>query len=199
MIKIETKKVKLSDVELNPDNPRTINKKDMALLIKSLKEFPEMLELREIVVDETMVVLGGNMRTLALKKSGAKECVAKIVSGLTAEQKREFIIKDNGGFGQWDMDALANTWGGLPLADWGVAIPGDWAQPGNTGMINKNFNSGRGEEDQEGEISHTPDKYPVTFTLDQLEHDAWEGVKSKMKLRDDKVAFLKIIGGLDNA
>jgi len=119
-MKVEIKQVKLSEIKLNPDNPRTISKKDMDLLIKSLKEFPDMLKLREIVVDETMTVLGGNMRLLALKKSGAKEATAKIVTGLTKEQKREFVIKDNSPFGSWDMDALANAWGDLPLSDWGI-------------------------------------------------------------------------------
>jgi hypothetical protein len=129
MAKIEVKTVKLGEIKLNPDNPRTISKKDMDLLVKSLKDFPDMLNIREIVVDETMTVLGGNMRTLALRKSGAKEATAKIVSGLTPEQKREFVIKDNGAFGSWDMDALANVWGDLPLVDWGVDLPDDWLNP----------------------------------------------------------------------
>jgi hypothetical protein len=122
-MEITTKKVKLSEIKLNPENPRTISKKDMDLLVKSLADFPEMMELREIVVDENLVCIGGNMRTLALRKVGAKEVTAKIVTGLTPEQKREFVIKDNGCFGTWDMDALANAWGDLPLADWGVDIP----------------------------------------------------------------------------
>jgi hypothetical protein len=126
MVKIEIKKVKLSEIKLNPDNPRTISKKDMDLLVKSLQEFPDMLSIREIVVDEAMTVLGGNMRTLALRKVGAKEVTAKIVSGLTPEQKREFVIKDNGGFGKWDYSILANAWGDLPLVEWGVDIPEDW-------------------------------------------------------------------------
>jgi DNA modification methylase len=85
-----------------------------------------MLSIREIVVDETMTVLGGNMRLLALKKSGAKECTAKIVTGLTPEQKREFIIKDNSAFGEWDMDLLSSSWSDLPLVEWGVDLPEDW-------------------------------------------------------------------------
>ena len=88
-----------------------------------------MLKLREIVVDESMTVLGGNMRLLALRKIGAKECTAKIVTGLTPEQKREFVVKDNGSWGEWSMDDLANAWGDLPLADWGVKIPEDWGKP----------------------------------------------------------------------
>jgi DNA modification methylase len=125
-MKIEIKKVKLSDIRMNPDNPRTISEKAMERLVKSLKEFPDMLNLREIVVDETMTVLGGNMRLLALQKIGTKDCTAKIVTGLTDDQKREFIIKDNSAFGEWDLDALANAWSDLPLADWGIDLPDEW-------------------------------------------------------------------------
>ena len=126
MVKVEIRTVKLGEIKLNPDNPRTISKKDMGLLVKSLKDFPEMLELREIVVDETMTILGGNMRYLALQKSGAKEATAKVVTGLTPAQKREFIVKDNAAFGEWNMEDLANSWADLPLADWGVDLPDDW-------------------------------------------------------------------------
>jgi hypothetical protein len=119
-LKIEIKTVKLSQIKLNPDNPRQISEKDMDRLVKSLADFPDMLNIREIVVDETMTVLGGNMRYLALQKIKAKDCTAKIVAGLTPEQKREFIIKDNGNFGTFDMDSLANAWSDLPLIDWGV-------------------------------------------------------------------------------
>lgn len=131
-MKIEIKSIKLSDIKLNPDNPRRINEKQMERLVKSLQEFPDMMDIREIVVDETMMILGGNMRYLALKKSGAKECIAKIVTDLTAEQKREFIIKDNSNFGEYDFDVLANSWDDLPLVDWGVDLPEDWlkTEPG---------------------------------------------------------------------
>ena len=128
---IEIKKVKLSEIKLNPDNPRTISSKDMDRLVKSLQEFPEMMELREIVCDEDTVVLGGNMRTLALRKAGVKEAVAKIVIGLTPEQKREFVIKDNGSMGEWDMDLLS-AWDDLPLTEWGIDLPEDWLTGGET-------------------------------------------------------------------
>jgi hypothetical protein len=126
MITIEIKTVKLSVVKLNPDNPRTISTKDMDRLVKSLQEFPDMMSIREIVVDETMTVMGGNMRLLALRKCGAKEATAKIVKGLTPEQKRRFVISDNGQWGAWDFDALANSWSDLPLTEWGVNLPEDW-------------------------------------------------------------------------
>lgn len=124
-MEIQVKAVKLSTIKLNPDNPRRISNQDMDRLVKSLQEFPDMLNIREIVVDETMTVLGGNMRLLALRKIGARTATAKIVKGLTPEQKREFTIKDNSNFGTWDFDALANGWTDLPLADWGLALPKD--------------------------------------------------------------------------
>jgi ParB-like chromosome segregation protein Spo0J len=129
MVEISIKTVKLSEIKLNPDNPRRISNQDMDRLVKSLQDFPEMMKLREIVVDETMTCLGGNMRTLALRKAGVKEATAKIVKGLTPEQKREFIVKDNGAWGAWNFDALANTWSDLPLVDWGVELPVDWLKP----------------------------------------------------------------------
>ena len=134
----EIKTAKISEIKLNPDNPRTISNKDMELLIKSLKEFPEMLNLREIVVDENMVVLGGNMRLLALQKMGASDCQIRMVSGLTPEQKREFVIKDNSNFGRYDFDSLANEWSDLPLADWGIDLPDDWIK--NNEKTNQNIN-----------------------------------------------------------
>jgi len=128
-MEITTKKLKLSQIKPNPTNPRKIGKVEMERLVKSLQDFPEMMELREIIVDENNIILGGNMRYRALKQIGEKECVAKIVTGLTVDQKREFIIKDNSNFGSYDMDALANLWSDLPLVEWGVDLPDDWLNP----------------------------------------------------------------------
>jgi hypothetical protein len=127
-MEIITKKLKLSQIKPNPTNPRRIDKVEMDRLVKSLQDFPEMLELREIIVDENNIILGGNMRYRALKQIGEKECVTKIVTGLTLDQKREFIIKDNSSFGQYDMDALANLWSDLPLVEWGVDLPENWTK-----------------------------------------------------------------------
>ena len=127
MVEITIKAVKLSQIKLNPDNPRQISNADMDRLVKSLADFPDMMQIREIVVDETMTCIGGNMRTLALRKAGVKECTAKIVTGLTPEQKREFVVKDNAAFGEWDMDLLSG-WDDLPLADWGVDLPRAWTE-----------------------------------------------------------------------
>lgn len=120
-MRIET--VPLSKIKPNIENPRIIKGDQYKRLVKSLREFPEMLKLRELVVDEDYIVLGGNMRLKALQEIGAKEAVVKVAEGLTPEQKREFVIKDNAAFGEWDFDQLANGWGDLPLAEWGVMVP----------------------------------------------------------------------------
>lgn len=137
MVTVDIKTVELSEIRLNPDNPRTIKGGAFDNLVKSLRDFPDMLRLREIVVDETMTVLGGNMRLLALRKIGVRDCIAKVVSGLLEAQKREFIIKDNSNFGEFDFDALANSWDDLPLAEWGVELPGHYLIPDENKPINE--------------------------------------------------------------
>lgn len=124
MIKREQKTIKLSEIKPNPDNPRVIKKNQLKSLQKSLNDFPEMMELRPIVVDEDGVILGGNMRYQALLANGATETEVETVSGLTPEQKREFVIKDNVAFGDWDWDKLANEWDAGELNDWGLEFVG---------------------------------------------------------------------------
>jgi hypothetical protein len=114
--------VKISKVKGNPNNPRIIKNDKFKKLVKSIQEFPEMLKLRPIVVDEDMMVLGGNMRLKASKDAGLKEVWIEIAEGLTEEQKKEFIVKDNVGFGEWEWDMLANEWDSVILAEWGVDV-----------------------------------------------------------------------------
>tara|TARA_R100000773_G_scaffold28836_1_gene24797 strand:+ start:514 stop:1683 length:1170 start_codon:yes stop_codon:yes gene_type:complete len=116
------KKVDINDIKPNNENPRLINRNKIKKLIKSLQDFPEMLEKRPLIVDENMVVLGGNMRLKALKKAGIKEVTVDIAEGWNEEQKKEFIIKDNVGFGEWDFDVLANDWDIDKLNEWGLDI-----------------------------------------------------------------------------
>ena len=115
-------KVKISKVKGNPSNPRIIKNDKFKKLVTSIKEFPEMLKLRPIVVDEDMIVLGGNMRLKASKDAGLKEVWIDIAEGLTEEQKKEFIVKDNVGFGEWEWDILANEWDSVQLAEWGLDV-----------------------------------------------------------------------------
>lgn len=109
----------------NPSNPRIIKDDKFKKLVKSIQEFPQMLELRPIVVDSNMVVLGGNMRLKACVAAGLKEVPIIVADQLTDEQKGEFIIKDNVGFGEWDWDLLANEWDVEALTDWGLELPFD--------------------------------------------------------------------------
>jgi DNA modification methylase len=157
MITIEIKKIKLSQVKLNPDNPRRIGSKEMDRLVKSLQEFPEMMRMREIVVDEKMIILGGNMRVLALRKAGEKEVTAKICRGLTEDQKREFVIKDNGFMGEWDFDALANSWSDLPLVEWGIDLPDFWNAQGDPEAHEDDFDADAAAEAIKEPITKTGD------------------------------------------
>ena len=120
---MKTITVKISDVKSNPNNPRIIKDDKFQKLVASIKELPQMLKLRPIVVNEDMVVLGGNMRLKACKEAGLKEIPIIKASELNEEQQRAFIIKDNVGFGEWDWDALANEWDAEQLEEWGLDIP----------------------------------------------------------------------------
>jgi DNA modification methylase len=111
--------IKISQVKSNPNNPRLIKDAKFKKLVKSVQDFPEMLELRPIVVDENMIVLGGNMRLKACIEAGLKEVWIE-VADLTEQQKKEFTIKDNVGFGEWEWDMLANEWEQTELEDWGL-------------------------------------------------------------------------------
>ena len=120
--------MKLSKIKPNPSNPRTIRDDKFNKLVKSIQQFPAMMEKRPIVVDETMTVLGGNMRLRALQhiygKSGdIPDNWVTVAQDWTEEQKREFVIKDNAAFGEWDWDALAQDFNADDLADWGIDIP----------------------------------------------------------------------------
>jgi hypothetical protein len=117
-------KVKISEVKSNPNNPRIIKDDKFQKLVKSIKEFPEMLNIRPIVVNADMVVLGGNMRLKACKEAGIKEVAIIKADDLTDEQQKQFIIKDNVGFGEWDWGMLANEWNSEDIESWGLDIPG---------------------------------------------------------------------------
>ena len=116
------KKVKISEIKPNPNNPRLIKDDKFKKLVKSIQEFPDMLNVRPIVVNTDMVVLGGNMRLKAIKEAGIKEINVDIVDW-NEQQQKEFIIKDNASFGEWAWDDLANNWDAEELTDWGLDIP----------------------------------------------------------------------------
>lgn len=117
--------VKIAEVKPNPNNPRLIKDDKFVKLVNSIKEFPKMLEIRPIVVNDDMVVLGGNMRLKACKEAGLKEVPIIKATDLTDEQQKEFIIKDNIGFGEWDWNVLQD-WDTTELESWGLEV---WQKP----------------------------------------------------------------------
>jgi ParB-like chromosome segregation protein Spo0J len=161
--------VKISEVKANPNNPRIIKDDKFQKLVKSIKEFPEMLNIRPIVVNADMVVLGGNMRLKACKEAGLKELPIIKADDLTEEQQKQFIIKDNVGFGEWDWEDLANNWDSEQLTEWGLDIP-DFAQMPS-------------EDELIGDDKNKPPTMKITFEsvedLQQAEIDITELIDRK--------------------
>lgn len=116
-------KVKINSIFENTENPRSINKEKFKKLVRSIREFPEMLKLRPIVVNKEMGILGGNMRFKACQELKLKEVYIIQATDLSDSQVEQFIIKDNVGYGDWDWDILANSWDVDKLQDWGVNVP----------------------------------------------------------------------------
>lgn len=122
-------KLKISDIKANPNNPRLIKDDKFKKLVESVKSFPEMLELRPIVVNKDMIILWGNMRYKACKEAWLKEIPVIIADNLTEEQEREFLIKDNVSGGEWDWDILANEWNKEELEEWGLDVQFETVEP----------------------------------------------------------------------
>jgi hypothetical protein len=166
-------KVKVSKLKLNPDNPRIIKGAKFKKLVKSIKEFPEMLKLRPIVVDENNIILGGNMRYKASVEIGMKEVYAIQVEDLTDKQKKSSLYLLNVGFGEWDWDMLANKWDTDSLEDWGLDLNIDNA-------INEL------EEDDDIELPQSVQlEPPKEYILIMAEPNSvdWEELKETLKLR----------------
>ena len=113
----------ITKIKSNPNNPRLIKDHKFKQLVKSIQDFPQMLELRPIVIDENNMVLGGNMRLKACLEAGLTDVPVIHANNLTEAQKKEFIIKDNISFGEHDFDILANEWNIIELDEWGLDIP----------------------------------------------------------------------------
>ena len=151
---MKIQKAKLSEVKLNPNNPRLIKDDKFKKLVQSIKDFPEMLNIRPIVVNQDMVILGGNMRYKACKEAGLKE-IPIIIADLTEDQQREFLIKDNVSGGEWDWEVLANEWDSEQLEDWGLDVP--------------SFEVDEVLEAEEDDFDTTPPEIPITVLGDLYE------------------------------
>jgi ParB-like chromosome segregation protein Spo0J len=166
--------MKLKDIKPNPNNPRVLRDDKFQKLKQSITEFPKMLSLRPMVIDENNVVLGGNMRLRALQELGftdIDEAWVKRSSDLTEEEKKRFIIADNVAFGEWDWDTLANDWEVVDLEAWGLNIP----QFGN--MADTDYS------DKNKEIDVEELEGLMTINLKYTEEDYW-----KVKEQLSKVA-----------
>jgi ParB-like chromosome segregation protein Spo0J len=163
-------KTKIKNIKPNAKNPRIIKDERFAKLVQSIKDFPEMLEKRPLVcytdTDGKFVVLGGNMRLKASIEVGLKELPIILADDWTEEQKAQFLIKDNVGFGEWDWEQLANEWDTEQLEAWGLEIPdfGKGIEPSYDDLI--------------GDEKNKPPTLKITFTspeqLQQAEIDIQE-------------------------
>ena len=173
----EIQLVSIEQVKLHPQNPRLIKDNRFEQLVQSLIDFPDMLHVRPLIVDENFIVLGGNMRLHAALRLGYKELPILQVTGWTEAQKREFIIKDNASFGEWDWNKLANEWSSEPIGAWGIDLPDDWLkEPEDT----TSSGSGSGDSpDGEKEEDYKPEpRMTITFSsaedLQKAEADVQE-------------------------
>jgi hypothetical protein len=172
--------VKTKDIIANENNPRVIKDDKFRKLVQSIKDFPQMLNLRPIVVNDEMVVLGGNMRLRAVQEVGLKEVAIIKASDLTEEQQKEFIIKDNVGFGEWDWDVLANEWEPELLSEWGLDV---WQQP-----VEVDY-SLLDEEDLSDELSDMADGVKKAIQI-EFEPDHYDEATELVKFWRERGAYV---------
>ena len=172
-------KVKITELFSNPNNPRSIRKDKFEKLVKSIKEFPEMLQLRPIVVNSDMNILGGNMRFKACQELGLKEVYIIKAENLTEKQVQQFVIKDNVGFGEWDWDILANAWDTKELKDWGMDV---W-QPDEDLELDDFFN----EEDLSQD--DTAEKNKIVLEYTQEDYDVIIEILNKLSGSKEKIIY----------
>lgn len=176
----------INEIKPNPNNPRIIKDMKFKQLVESIKDFPEMLELRPIVVNDDMIVLGGNMRLKACKDAGLTEIPVIRASALTPEQQREFIIKDNVSFGEWDYDTLLSEWDQWDLERWWMDLPE--FVPDDTNAVDDSYEL---PEEMETDIvfgdRFTIQSWELTHTLicgSSTDSTTFEGIKANMMFSD---------------
>jgi hypothetical protein len=174
-------KVATKELKLYKNNPRTISDYAFKKLVKSIKEFPEMLEARPIVVNKEMFILGGNMRFKACLEAGITE-VPVIITDFTEAQQSEFVIKDNVSGGDWDWDILANEWNTVKLGEWGLDLP-----------IYSDYDEEPGSKEAEEQITKGK-SYKVWITITEDNLDKAQGLLElidKLKEKNIIQAILK--------
>jgi len=189
---MEIRSVKLSEIKSNPNNPRIIKDDKFRKLVKSIQEFPKMLEIRPIVVNADMIVLGGNMRLKACKEAGLKEVPVIFAHDLNEDEQKQFIIKDNVGFGEWDWDMLANEWEPELLEEWGLTVP-NWGETPNYDILDDDEANGQLEDMTSGvkkaiQIEFDLEHYDEAFELVKFwrEQGAYVGAMIVEHLKAEK-------------
>ena len=177
------KKISIDKILINPNNPRLIKDDKFKKLCKSIQEFPEMLELRPIVVNKDMIVLGGNMRLKACQEIGLTEVPIIVAENLTEEQQREFLIKDNVSGGEWDWDILANEWEVEQLNEWGLDV---WEKPSEVDY------SILDEEDLSGQLEDMTSGVKKAIQI-EFESEHYEEAFELVKFWRDKGGY---VGGM---
>ena len=178
---VEVQQVPLAQIKANPSNPRVLRDEKFAKLKKSIQDFPDMLNYRTLVAvtdGDHYMVLGGNMRLRAMQDLGIKTAPVMLADHWTEEQRREFIIKDNVGFGEWNWDDLANEWDMESLEEWGVSK--------ELSALKKTY------EMMNGKFDGKKMDYPVTIILDAEEFRMWKKMKEKIGKRTDNEAFFAL-------
>jgi hypothetical protein len=179
----------ISKVRPNSDNPRYIKDEKFKKLVQSLRDFPEMANVRPIVVNTEMVVLGGNMRLKAMQEAGWSEVPVKIVDW-SEEKQREFIIKDNVGFGEWDWDELANTWDAEELNEWGLDVP----------FVEKEIDSSKEGDDIKIDKSlQVLPKHEYVIIYANSESEEWDELRSIFKCKTVRQGGCKVGSTSDKA
>jgi len=184
-------KVKITDIFSNPNNPRSIRKDKFNKLVKSIKEFPEMLKLRPIVVNSDMHILGGNMRFKACEQLGLKEVYIIKAENLTDKQLQQFVIIDNVGFGEWDWDILANAWDTKELKDWGMDV---W-QPEEEVSNNTDYSINTADEKLNRFLDAKIKNITIPFESEEFDNvvDRLEKLLLKYNCEDYRTLIYKII------
>jgi hypothetical protein len=174
---------KISEVKLNPNNPRLIKDDKFKKLVQSIKDFPEMLSIRPIVVNKDMIILGGNMRFRACKEAGITE-IPVIVTDLSEDKQREFLIKDNISGGEWNWDLLANEWDNEELVEWGLDV---WTQPMDINEMNE---SDINIEEEFDPIGNASGLQRVVFIFDGPEEaESWLAQHPSLPLKKMNMAW----------
>ena len=181
--------IAISKVIPNEDNPRYIKEEKFKKLVQSLKDFPEMANARPIVVNKEMVVLGGNMRLKAMQEAGWSEVPVQVVDW-SEEKQREFIIKDNVGFGEWDWDELANTWDAEELNEWGLDVP----------FVEKEIDSSKEGDDIKIDKSlQVLPKHEYVIIYANSESEEWDELRSIFKCKTVRQGGCKVGSTSDKA